>query len=198
MFANRYTVFVDACSLASVWKRNILLSLAEYELFRLRWSQEVLNETERAIFKILAKKVNNENDVNNRAKSAVAAMNAAFPEALVEDYDGFLEMGNNLADKDDKHVLAAALKTQAQMLVTENLRHFPATILEPMNIEAKSADEFIADAIELDIALAIPALTKMRKRFNKPYLTADEMLTKMESVGLTITASTLRRYSSIL
>jgi hypothetical protein len=30
-------------------KRNLLLTLAEADFFRLRWSEEILDETERAI-----------------------------------------------------------------------------------------------------------------------------------------------------
>lgn len=53
MFANRYTALVDACSLVSVWRRNLLLSLAEAEFFRLRWLQPILAEIERAPTKLL-------------------------------------------------------------------------------------------------------------------------------------------------
>ena len=42
MFANRFTVLVDACSLFSPLTRNFLLSLAEGEFFRLRWSARIL------------------------------------------------------------------------------------------------------------------------------------------------------------
>lgn len=53
MFANRYTAFIDACTLVSVWRRNLLLTLAEAEFFRVRWSERVLDETERAIARLL-------------------------------------------------------------------------------------------------------------------------------------------------
>ncbi len=49
MFANRFTVLVDACSLVSALGRNTILSLAEAELFRVRWSEEILRETELAL-----------------------------------------------------------------------------------------------------------------------------------------------------
>jgi len=56
LFANRYTVFIDACTLASALKRNLLLTLAEAEFFRVRWSVQVLDETQRAIATILTDK----------------------------------------------------------------------------------------------------------------------------------------------
>jgi hypothetical protein len=51
LFANRYTAFIDACTLASALRRNLLLTLAEAEFFRVRWSVQVLDETQRAIEK---------------------------------------------------------------------------------------------------------------------------------------------------
>jgi hypothetical protein len=88
LFANRFTAFVDACTLASVLRRNLLLSLAEAEFFRVRWSAKVLDETERAIEKIAAGR--GLADSAERAKRAREAMEVAFEEALVADYDGFL------------------------------------------------------------------------------------------------------------
>lgn len=40
MFANRFTALIDACALAGALKRNLLLTLAEAEFFRLRWSDQ--------------------------------------------------------------------------------------------------------------------------------------------------------------
>jgi predicted nucleic acid-binding protein len=163
LFANRFTAFVDAGSLASALKRNLLLSLAEAEFFRLRWSARVLDETEGAIHEILSKK--GVEDAADRAKRARESMEAA---AMVEDYASFEPAASGLPDPDDAHVVAAALKTQAAMIVTENLKDFPAKILSALNIEAKSADEFIADTIALNPGRAVPAIRRMRERFKKP------------------------------
>ena len=84
MFANRFTVFVDACSLASALKRNLLLSLAEAEFFRLRWSSKVLDEAEAAIEEILSGK--GFADAAGRAERARASMEAAFEDAMVADF----------------------------------------------------------------------------------------------------------------
>lgn len=131
MFANRYTAFVDACTLAGTLKRNLLLTLAEAEFFRLRWSLLVLEETERAIEKILQGK--NVADATERAKRARAAMESAFEEACVSDFDDFLSACANLPDPGDHHVLAAALKTQAATIVTDNLKDFQRGFL-PLSI----------------------------------------------------------------
>lgn len=88
MFANRFTPFVDACSLAGALKRNLLLSLAEAEFYRIRWSAKVLDETQSAIERMLFKK--GEPDPTTLAEKARAAMEDAFEEAIVSDYERFL------------------------------------------------------------------------------------------------------------
>lgn len=182
MFANRYTALVDACVLAGALKRNLLLTLAEAEFFRLRWSGPILDETERAIEKILlGKKVE---DAAERAKRARAAMELAFEEACVADFDDFLSACNKLPDPNDRHVLAAAMKTQAATIVTENLKDFPEAVLSTLNIEARSPDDFIADTIALNTGRAVTAIRKMRERFKKPEKTAEVLLLDMEAEGL--------------
>ncbi len=192
MFANRYTALVDACSLASALKRNLLLTLAEAEFFRLRWSGQILDETERAIDRILTRK--GVEDATERAARARRSMEAAFDEATVSDFEALIPSCETLPDKKDAHVLAAALKTQAAAIVTENIRDFPKEILGSLNLEAKTADEFIADTLSLDIGRGVAALRRMRERFANPAVTPEELLLKMEADGLQETANVLRPY----
>ena len=108
-------------------------------------------------------------------------MERAFDEASVEGFNMLLASAAGLPDPGDAHVLAAALKTQAQTIVTENLRDFPAAILAPFGIEARSADDFIADTIALDEGHAIPAIRVMRQRLRLPSIAADRLLLAMEA-----------------
>jgi hypothetical protein len=103
-----------------------------------------------------------------------------------------------LPDPDDRHVIAAAMKTQALVIVTENLRHFPAEALEQLDLEVKSADEFIADTMDLDIGRAVAAVREMRGRFQKPEMTADDLLLKMDAQGLTLSVDMLREHVASL
>lgn len=82
MFANRYTALVDACTLVSAPRRDLLLTLAEAGFFRVRWSQRILDETRTALDKIFAER--GLADAPTRAARSVDAMHQAFPEALVE------------------------------------------------------------------------------------------------------------------
>jgi hypothetical protein len=182
LFANRFTALVDACTLADSLKRNLLLTLAEAGFFRLRWSALVLDETEAAIEAMQRKK--GRTDATERAKRARASMETAFEDATVTDFDNFLSAAAGLPDPDDAHVVAAAIKTEAAMIVTENLKHFLAAILATLNMEAKSADAFIADTIALDEGRAVAAIRRMRERFKKPEMTAEALSLTMEAAGL--------------
>jgi hypothetical protein len=161
LFANRFTAFVDACALASVLKRDLLLTLAEAEFFRIRWSDLVLRETEAAIEDVLSRR--GFADAPLRAARSRLKMEEAFEDAMVADFEKFLPLACGLPDPNDAHVVAAAVKTRAATLVTDNLRHFPAAVLTPLNIEVKSPDAFIADTIALDEGRAAVAIKQMRE-----------------------------------
>ena len=195
MFANRFTATIDACVLAGVLRRNLILTLAQWEFFRVRWSDEILDEAERAIAGLFAKK----GDLNaaEKGSKARASMEKAFEDAMVSGYARYLPMCEGV-DPGDAHVIAAALKTQAQVIVTDNLKHFPATLLEPLNLEAKSADAFIADTIALDIGRAVAAIHQMRQRLERPAMTASDLLVMMDANGLTTAVNILQPHEASL
>jgi len=120
-YADRFTALLDACVIGGALRRNMLLSLAEAGLFRPRWSSRILDETQKAIFQI----TKGETDGARQR----AAIEAAFPEALVTGYEIFEEK-LALPDPDDNHLLAAAIATSASVIVTDNLADFPSEALD--------------------------------------------------------------------
>lgn len=109
-----------------------------------------------------------------------------------------LSICKGLSDPKDGHVIAAAVKTQAAMIVTDNLKDFPPVFLASLNLDARSADEFIADTIALDEGRAVPAIRRMRQRFKRPEKTAGHLLLDMEARGLTSTVDVLRSHEASL
>jgi hypothetical protein len=173
-----------------VLKRNLLLSLAEAAFFRLRWSRPVLEETEHAIARILAGR----GDTNSTKQAACqrARMEAAFEEAMVDDFDNLLPACSGLPDENDAHVVAAALKAQASTIVTDNLKHFPTNVLEPLNLDVRSTDAFIADTIALDTGRAVAVIRRMRESFKKPEMSSQDLLNAMDAAGLIDAVDLLR------
>ena len=196
MFANRYTAFVDACSLAGALKRNLLLTLAEAEFYRLRWSSRILDETEGAISRILTDK--GAQDPDGRAAYARGQMEAAFREASVDNFELLIPAIQGLPDPDDAHVVAAALKTRAHVIVTDNLRDFPPEVLDPLGLAAINTDDFLANTIALNEAAAISAIRRMRESFQRPELDAPALLLRMEANELPATANLLKDFVDLL
>ena len=54
----------------------------------------------------------------------------AVPDCLTTGYEELID-GLHLPDPDDRHVLAAAIRSGSQVIVTENLSDFPATCFRP-------------------------------------------------------------------
>lgn len=192
MFANRFTAFIDACSLVPVLNRNLLLSLAEAEFFRVRWSARVMGETELAIGRLAASK--GFADHKERGAKARQAMESAFADAGVTGYEPLISGFQSLPDPHDAHVIAAAVKTRASIIVTENRKDFPSKVLAPLDLEAKTSDAFLADTIGLDPGRAVAAVRRLRGRLKKPEMDAEKLLLEMEARGLTQTVDALREH----
>jgi hypothetical protein len=56
----------------------------------------------------------------------------------------------SLPDVNDRHVLAAAIAGHADSIVTINIKHFPASVLDPLGITALHPDEFLLQQLELE------------------------------------------------
>jgi predicted nucleic acid-binding protein len=133
--SNEYCAVMDACVLAPMPLCDTLLRCAEDDLFRPRWSVEILEEVRRTLLKF--------GRSESQAERRLQFMKAAFPEACVPISPSQLRALPAIPDPGDKHVIAAAIHVHARAIVTFNLRHFPAEILNPHGILACSPDEFL-------------------------------------------------------
>lgn len=198
MFANRFTAVLDACVLTSAAKRDLVLSLAEAEFFRPRWTQEIIDETRGAIPRLLVNRGLEKKAAEEKAAAACDAMCLAFPEAIVDGYEQLTPAIEGLRDPDDRHVVAAAVQCKASIIVTDNLKDFPSAALDAYELEAKSADDFIADAVNLDAIRAAKAIKKLRRRLKRPEMTAQELLLRWEARGLKATAAEIAPFSGLI
>jgi len=189
---DRFTVFLDANVLVPALTRNLILSLADKDRFRICWSARVLDEFERAFLKVIPQ------ESPERARKQRDAMMKAFPHACVSGYEALEPAFASGPDRNDAHVMAAAQHCGADVIVTDNLKDFPAAMLQPLAIEALSADHFIADAIDLDQDLAVAAIGAMRLRLKNPEITATSLLDKMRARGLRQSADLLDVYRAHL
>lgn len=124
-------------------------------------------------------------------------MEVAFKEAMVTEFEQFIPIVT-LPDENDRHIVAAALKAKAATIVTENLKDFPPLELQRFHLEARSADQFIADTIALSPQTAVAAIKKMRERLNRPHKMAEDLLRDMDAEALVETVNLLSTYISLL
>jgi hypothetical protein len=118
-------------------------------------------------------------------------MNRAVRDVLVIGYEPLIEI-LKLPDARDRHVLAAAIKANAQVIVTENLSDFPADALGEWNVEAMGADEFLLDLIDLDQQAVYAQVQRMADAWKNPPGTVDDVLNALEHLGLLGTVAALR------
>jgi len=188
--ADRFVVILDANVLYPFRVRDVLLSFAEAGLYRARWSSEILDEwTENLIA--------NKPHLEDSVKSQRDAMSLAFPEAMVEGYEGLVQ-ALELPDPNDRHVLAAAIRAGAQTIVTENIKDFPSEVIGQYDVTAVTADAFISSTFELYDSEAIAALRSVRQKYQRPAMGPSEFLMSLMSVGLARTAALARPHSEAL
>ena len=120
-----------------------------------------------------------------------AVMDGHFPEAAVTEYES-LAAGTDLPDPGDRHVLAAAIHGQADVIVTLNLRDFPVDRLVPHDLTAQHPDMFIAGLFESRRDAVLAAVRDHRAALRNPLRSAGEHLAALDSLGLVRTASALR------
>jgi predicted nucleic acid-binding protein len=185
-----FTAFYDANVLYPAELRNLLMHLALTGLFRARWSNGVHEEWITALLR-------NRPDLSReRLERTRMLMDKHATDALVTGYEDLIG-GLQLPDPDDRHVLAAAIRGHADVIVTANVRDFPADILAPFEIEAQHPDEFISHLLDLAPGVVVEAARRHRESLKKPARTVEEYLLTLETQGLTQTVSVLREYMAV-
>jgi len=124
-------------------------------------------------------------------------MNATVPDCLITDYEHLTEK-LELPDPKDRHVLAAAIVARADVIVTYNLKDFPAAILAPYEIEAQHPDEFILCQIDLHPGLIFKWIKAHRESLKNPPKNINEYLALLQNAQLTQTASRLQEFKALL
>jgi len=144
-----FSVLFDACVFFPAPLRYFLLTLAETELFRPKWTQQIHDEWVRNL--LLSRP---ELDPE-RLKRIYHTMDTFFPDFLIEGYDDLIP-SLSLLDEIDRHVLAAAIRGRSEIIVTLNLKDFP--------------DDFVLNTMELGMESVLMAIRKQRARLKNPLM----------------------------
>jgi predicted nucleic acid-binding protein len=168
-----FRVMLDTCVLVPIVKADLLLTLARRGAFHPLWSDAILGELFRAIVKA------NPNITEARAAARIRDMNHAFEDAIVEGWEPIEECIAGLPDPDDRHVVAAAVRGNAAAIITDNNKHFPNDALESWGLHAVTSDEFLCDALDLNLSGMLGCLIEMVERRKHPPVTVEQILASL-------------------
>jgi PIN domain len=181
------TVIYDACVLYPAPLRDLLMRLALTDLYRARWTDTIHDEWIRNVLK-------QRPDLKlEHLERTRALMNAHVRDCLITDFDYLID-SISLPDKQDRHVVAAAIHCDASLIVTFNLKDFPPSQLERYSLVAQHPDEFIVDLMNLNREKVCEAVSHHRHSLKNPAKTTDEYLDTLLRQGLTQTVTQLRKW----
>ena len=181
---NEPVVVLDACVLYPAPLRDFLMHLTLLDSFRARWTEKIHSEWIRNVLK-------SRPDLNlEQLERTKNLMNLHVRACLVENYESLIET-LDLPDKDDRHVLAAAIYTKADIILTFNLKDFPSENLAKYKIKAEHPDDFIVSLIDADAEKVCLAAKRQRISLKNPPKNRDEFLQILRQQNLVETCKKL-------
>ncbi len=181
-------VVYDACVLHPAPLRDLLIRLARAGLVQARWSDAILDECFRSILR-------RRPELETALQRTRALMSAAVPDSLVVGYESLVET-LTLPDADDRHVLAAAIRSGAEWIVTANLGDFPRELLAVHGVEAKHPDAFVLELITSAPAVVLAVVARQAADLQNPRRTLEDVLAMLEAIGLSMSVARLRELST--
>jgi hypothetical protein len=176
-------VVLDSCVLYPPGLRNLFMWLAVEEAYVPKWTDDIHEEWIRNVLEDDARKNDPPRLTRANLERTRQLMDRSASRSLVTGYQKWIPT-LSLPDDGDRHVLAAAVESESDAIVTFNLRHFPSAALESYGIEAVSPDDFLSELYDADPALFRSALEKLRLSLKNPPMTDEELLHGYGKLGL--------------
>lgn len=168
MLESQIVVF-DACVFYPAPIRDLLLRLAQAELFRAKWTDQIHDEWINSLLK------NRTDLTKEKLENTRNLINNAVRDCLIIGYENIIS-SLNLPDLNDRHVLAAAIRSNSSAIITYNLKDFPTKILKPYNVEALHPDDFISMLIETAAGTVCTIVGNLRRNLKNPPISSGEYL----------------------
>ncbi|MCY4060813.1 MAG: PIN domain-containing protein [Chloroflexi bacterium] len=186
------TAIVDTNVLHPAGMRDILLRVAKTDLYRLKWSQDIRSELIRTIHKVRP-----DLDHAQFERHTLALMDEFFRDGFVTGYETRVDDLEGI-DAKDRHVAAAAIQGACSVILTNNLRHFPADVLAPHGITAQKPDDFLVPILLMNPDKFCEAARQHRVSLTKPPYNVEAYLTKLARDGINRTATELSYFAYLL
>jgi len=185
------TAVYDANILYPAPLRDLFIRLAQAGLVRGRWTETIHDEWVRNVL------ADNPALSSERLARTRGLMNEAVRDALVTGYQSLIE-SLSLADPNDRHVLAAAIRADAEVIITFNLKDFPSSVLAAYNVQAIHPDDFLSTLLDDAPEPVCETVKRQQEALRNPPMTAGELLAIFQSRGLPQAVARLRPFADIL
>ncbi len=167
------------------------MQLAMTDLFRACWTDAIHEEWIRSVLS------NRPDLTREQLERTRDLMNTSVLDSVVTDYEHFIPI-IQLPDKNDRHVVAAAVRCGASAIVTYNTKDFPDAELRKYDLEAIEPDDFIVQQLHLSEAQVIQSARKVRARLKNPPCSVDDYLLRLEQQELPKAVNTLRAFRHLI
>ena len=180
-----FSAVLDACVLYPNALRDTLLRIAEAGIYQPLWSERILAEVQGALVR--------KGRPGPLVDRMLSYVRAAFPEAMVEGWESLEDsMGNHVKDR---HVLAAAVRGHAHVIVTINKRDFPSSACDSLDIDVQHPDTFLCYELEQAPDVILQVLQEQAAATGKPPhapMSLEDVLSSLENCGAPVFAATAR------
>ncbi|MCB1134675.1 MAG: PIN domain-containing protein, partial [Chlamydiia bacterium] len=184
-------VFCVASVLYQAQVRHLLMWIAiHHGCFKPRWSNRVQDEWTGSLLKACSPET--QNRLKARLNETRLLMDQHVPEGLVTEYED-IESSVVLPDPDDRHVLAAAIKCGASILLTENVRDFPRSVLLQYTIDLCTVDAFLEALSRTFPADVANSVQEILDELNSPKLSLKDYCEALASKGYLRAALSISR-----
>jgi len=187
----RFIVIYDSCVLYPASLRDLLMRLALTDLYQAKWTKDIHKEWMRNLLK------NRPDLTEKQLEQTRSKMDLHVRDCLVDGYEELIE-GLRLPDPNDRHILAAAIKANAQTIVTYNLSDFPSSIVSKYEMDIQHPDEFLRNLLDLAPARVIRTVQETRLSLKNPPKNSGEYLAILEKQSLPQTVTYLRGYENLI
>lgn len=167
----------DACVLYPFQLRNLLVQCAADRLVEARWSDEIHDEW---IRNLLAKEPRL---TRARLEATRDLMERVLPQARVTGYLARIP-AITLPDPGDRHVVAAGEEAGASIIVTWNVRDFPAAELRKHGLRKLTPDAFLTELHDAKPAAVAASVENARLNLNRSQVSRRAYLETLQRQGL--------------
>ncbi len=161
------------------------MRLAVHELIQSRWSEKIHEEWMTAVLR------ERPNLTRAQLERTRRLMDLHAGDCLVHGYEKHIEH-LSLPDENVRHVLAAAIKSEADAIVTWNLADFPQKILAGFGIVRWTPDELLMHLLRKDEDAMVKLMREHRANLRHPSKSAEEYLETLEQQRLTRSTEVIR------